>query len=90
MLGVLSSFWLFSLFIDPQAPHSMHWLQVCPWLSGASALTAVIVAVSPLDERSARPEGENLRGVLTAMPQLLSKPFVVAFLACAFLDVLVE
>ncbi len=90
MLGVLSSFWLFSLFIDPKAPQSTHWLRVYPWLSGATAVTAVIVALCPLDERSARPEGGDLRGATTAMPRLLSEPFVLAFLACAFLDVLVE
>ncbi len=90
MLGVLSSFWLFSLFIDPRAPHSTHWLQVYPWLAGAAAVVALIVALSPLDERSALAQDASSSGLALAMPRLLTEPFVLAFLACAFLDVLVE
>lgn len=89
-LGVLSSFWLFSLFIDPHAPHSLGWLRVYPWLAGAAALVALIVAMSPLDERSARLEDTSFSGFALAMPRLLTEPFVLAFLVCAFLDVLVE
>ncbi len=89
-LGILSSFWLFSLFIDPKAPHSLGWLNVYPWLAGGALLTAVIVALSPLDEHSARVHEATMREFVLAMPRLLVEPFILAFLACAFLDVLVE
>lgn len=89
-LGVLSSFWLFSLFIDPRAPGSTGWLRVYPWLAGAAAIIALAVALSPLDERAARPADSHVAERAASMPLLLREPFVLAFLAAAFLDVLVE
>ena len=48
------------------------------------------MALSPLDERSARLHDTTLADFVLAMPRLLTQRFVLAFLACAFLDVLVE
>lgn len=90
MLGVLSSYWLFSAFIDPLNPVAMSWLDVYWWLAGAAAIVAIVTFVVPLDETAATANDTPTRELALAMPRLLPIPFVLAFLACAFLDVLVE
>lgn len=90
MIGVLSSFWLFSAFIDRAHPASLHWLNVYWWLAGACVLAAAIIVVAPLDERLARADDCGILPTLLAMPRLVAFPFVGTFLVCAFLDVLVE
>lgn len=90
MLGVVSSFWLFGLFIDPRAPSSTFWLNVYWCLAVAALFLAVLIALAPLDENSAKVDDVPLGNGLLAMPRLLANPLVAVFLACAFLDVLVE
>ena len=90
MLGVLSSFWLFSAFIDPRDTASKHWLQVYWCLAAACTFSATLIFATPLDERLASENAPPLRVLLLAMPRLAPVPLVTAFLVCAFLDVLVE
>jgi len=90
MIGVLSSYWLFSLWINPRDPAALSWLGVYRLLGGAAILVAAAIAFAPLDEGPARHGHAGLRDLFLAMPRLLSLPFVLAFLACAFLGVLVE
>lgn len=90
MIGVLSSYWLFSAWIDPGDPARPTWLGVYWVLAAGSALVAAAIAFAPLDERLADDEPQSAGEQILAMPRLLVFPFVIAFIACAFLDVLVE
>jgi FHS family glucose/mannose:H+ symporter-like MFS transporter len=90
MIGVLSSYWLFSAFIDPVDPARPSWLDVYWLLGAASLVVAAAIAFAPLDERLAESEAESAGEQWLWMPRLLARPFVIAFIVCAFLDVLVE
>ncbi|QDZ07857.1 MFS transporter [Sphingomonas panacisoli] len=90
MIGVLSSYWLFSAFIDSADPARPTWLGVYWVLGIASLLVAAAIAFAPLDERLAENDTQSLGEQWLAMPRLLARPFVVAFIVCAFIDVLVE
>ena len=90
MIGVLSGFWLFSLFVDPSAPASLSWLGVYPVLALLCALALLLVFVSPLDEavgqsRRVRPLDDFL-----AMLRLAWRNLVFVFIVSAFLYVLIE
>ena len=90
MIGVLSSYWLFAAWIDPVDAARPVWMQVY-WLLGvASLIVAAVIAFAPLDERLADGDEQSVWQQMIAMPRLLARPFVVAFVVCAFLDVLVE
>lgn len=90
MLGVLSTSWVFSMFINRDAPGDPVWLHVYWLLAGIAAAAALLVAFARLDESGAHatePAGESpLRGMLG----LLRHPEVLVFLAAAFLYVLIE
>ncbi|RZK03800.1 MAG: MFS transporter [Novosphingobium sp.] len=90
MLGVLSGYWIFGLFIDPSAPGNPVWLQVY-WLLAALSIAIVVLLLSAhLDEREAQgsetaplAEGRLIIG-------LIVRPAVLLFAGAAFLYVLVE
>jgi len=90
MLGVLSGSWLFSLFIDPKAPASLGWLDVYWILAGAALAAAGLVLVSPLDEQAALRPRSTVIDDLKVAPRLLRQSFMGAYLAAAFLYVLIE
>lgn len=90
MAGVLSGYWLFGLFIDPNAPSSLGWLHVYWVLSATSFAAAFLVLVSPLDESGAKPPKSRLADDFAAFPRLMAEPFMLAYLAATFLYVLVE
>ncbi len=90
MIGVLSSYWLFAAWIDPVDAARPVWMEVY-WLLGVlSLVVAAVIAFAPLDERLADSDDQSIRQQIFAMPRLLALPFVIAFVVCAFLDVLVE
>ncbi|HUO18323.1 MAG TPA: MFS transporter [Steroidobacteraceae bacterium] len=90
MLGVLSTSWVFSLFINRDAPGDPVWLHVYWLMAGIAAAAALLVAFARLDESGAHgaevTAGSPLRGMLS----LLERPEVLVFLAAAFLYVLIE
>jgi MFS transporter, FHS family, glucose/mannose:H+ symporter len=93
MIGVLAGYWIFAAFIDPADPAG--WLAVYWWLAAAAGLAAILVATAPFDERDARDDGVpaepvSLAGDFTAMLRLAAKPLTIAFVAAAFLYVLIE
>lgn len=89
MLGVLSSYWVFSAFIDPAG---LRWLNAY-WVLGAiTALALVLLLTAPIDEHRAH-DGEADAGdgpPFVAMLKLAALPLVLIFVACAFLFVLIE
>lgn len=91
MCGVLGGYWLFSR----AAEQALAWLDVYWTMAGVVALSFVLLASSPLDERAARPAdagpgGASLREDFVAMWRLTGSGLVLVFLLSAFFYVLVE
>lgn len=92
MVGVLTGYWLFGLFINPQDPSSTDWLSVY-WILAVMAVLALILLWSaPLDESGVKEEltKSNNAADFKRMLQLFTLPLIYFFLASAFLYVLVE
>jgi len=90
MVGVLSSYWVFSAFIDPTG---LRWLNAY-WVLGAiTALALALLLTARVDEYRAH-EGEEAAAdegpPFVAMLKLAALPLVLVFVACAFLFVLIE
>ncbi len=91
MVGVLSGYWLFGLFIDSANPTSTAWLDVYWLLSALCAATFLLVLSTSFDERGAAPP--DSRGPVAdfvGMLRLFMRPLVCVFVLTAFLYVLVE
>jgi len=89
MLGVLSTSWVFSIFINRDAPADPVWLHVYWLFAGIAVAAAVLVGLATLDEsavHAAQPAGSPIREMLG----LLRHGEVMAFLGAAFLYVLIE
>lgn len=89
MVGVLSGYWIFSFFINPDNPASPEWLNVY-WLVAilcAIALFVVFISEFPAAEVTAT---ESTFDSFKAMLSLVWLPFVVMFVCCAFFYVLIE
>lgn len=89
MMGVLVSYWLFALFIDQSDPASTSWLSVYWLLAGISALAALLLLSTPIPEEKTNDNNQASVG-LAAMLKLVWLPFVMMFVICAFLYVLIE
>jgi fucose permease len=90
MLGVLSGYWLFSLYIDPDAPASLEWLNVYYPLALVLLTTAGIVLFSPIEKT---PVGQRTNGLVQEFVEMLKlayKPLVLVFVLSVFLYVLIE
>ena len=90
MVGVLSGFWLFSAFVDSQAPASLSWLGVYPVLALLCGLACLLVFVSPLDENAAHSRRARPMDDFLAMLRLAWRNLVFIFILSAFLYVLIE
>jgi len=92
MLGVLSGYWIFAAFIDPQDPASRHWLAVYYVLAAASLVALALLAVTPFDE-SAVDEPSAAQGAgqkFAEMVGLVWRPLTLSFIVAIFCYVLVE
>jgi FHS family glucose/mannose:H+ symporter-like MFS transporter len=91
MVGVLMGGWIFSAFIDRDAPANPSWLNVYWWLAAACVLVIVLLAGSQMDESAAHnARTHSIRGSLREMLTLFVRPLVYVFLISAFLYVLIE
>lgn len=90
MVGVLAGYWLFSAFIDPEAPGDLGWLDVYGWLAALSAVTIALMWFSRLDESAARSPRSGAFQDFKAMLALTARPLVLIFVVSAFLYVLIE
>ncbi len=90
MVGVLSSYWVFSAFIDPAG---LRWLNAYWVLAGITALALAMLLSAPVDERP-QPDRDDAatgeRAPILAMLRLAALPLVLIFIACAFVFVLIE
>lgn len=91
MVGVLSAYWIFGLFIDSANPRSTGWLNVYWLLSALCAATFLLVLATPFDESAAAaPQSRGPAADFVAMLRLFLRPLVCVFVLTAFLYVLVE
>lgn len=93
MCGILVAYFLFSAFVDNDAPASTSWFRVY-YVLGAVAIVAFILLLSaPLDESSVRTAQAAQPGATTGilpMLRLLLTPIVLVFVASIFIYVLLE
>jgi fucose permease len=90
MLGVLSGYWIFSAYIDPDAPTSLEWLNVYYPLAAGLFITACIVFFSPIQKIPVESQPNGLIQGFVEMLKLAYKPLVLVFVLSVFLYVLIE
>jgi fucose permease len=90
MLGVLSGYWIFSAYIDPEAPTSLDWLNVYFPLAAVLFVTAGIVLFSPIQNAPVETKNNGLIYEFVDMLKLAYKPLVLVFVLSVFLYVLIE
>jgi len=90
MLGVLSGYWIFSAYIDPDAPTSLAWLNVYYPLAAVLFITACIVLFSPIQKTSVESQPNGLIQEFVDMLKLAYQPLVLVFVLSVFLYVLIE
>lgn len=89
MLGALSGYWLFSLFIDSKNPSSLKWLEVYWWLFGLCTVVLLLVATTPF-VGSALDKPIDIGKDFQDMLKLMARPLVLIFIMSAFMYVLIE
>jgi fucose permease len=91
MLGVLSGFWLFGLFID--GSEQGNWLKVYWYISGLAVINIVLLQLANIDENKP-PQSSNESTVtedgIKQMLNLIWFPLVLSFILAVFLYVLIE
>ena len=90
MLGVLSGYWIFSAYIDPDAPTSLDWLNVYYPLAAVLFITACIVLFSPIQKTPVESQPNAMIQEFVEMLKLAYKPLVLVFVLSVFLYVLIE
>ena len=90
MIGVLSTSWVFSLFIDRSSPGDPVWLHVYWLLAAIAAAAALLVGFAKLDESALQAVEGPAESPIPGMLNLLRHREVLVFLAAAFLYVLIE
>jgi MFS transporter, FHS family, glucose/mannose:H+ symporter len=90
MVGVLSTSWVFSLFINRHDPGDPVWLHVYWLLAAIAAGAALLVGFARLDESAVHAAEPAAESPIPGMLNLLRHREVVVFLAAAFLYVLIE
>ncbi|MGX1110703.1 MULTISPECIES: MFS transporter [Pseudoalteromonas] len=90
MLGVLSGYWIFALFIDANNPQSSHWLNVYYLLALIIAIAVLAVATAPIKSPPRSNQSQSQVHAFIDMLQLTYQPLVLIFIVSAFLYVLVE
>ena len=84
MLGVLSGYWIFAGFIDPNNDASLAWLNVYYLLATMVAFTFLIVMFAPIAPVQLANES-TLASEFTSMLKLAYKPLVLVFIFSIFL-----
>lgn len=90
-VGIVSSYFIFSWFVNRSNPASTSWLNVYFLLGGIALLAFVLLLGAPLDESAAKSElPANMLGDVANMFRLFTIPLVLVFILCAFFYVLIE
>lgn len=90
MIGVLSSYWVFSAFIDTEG---LRWLNAYWVLGGITALALALIVTAQVDEHKtdeSKAFNADGKSPFLGMLKLAALPLVLVFVVCAFLFVLIE
>ncbi|MDO6717809.1 MFS transporter [Psychrosphaera sp. 1_MG-2023] len=90
MLGSLSGYWLFSVYVDPNSVVSTAWLNVYYPLAGMIALTLVLVGFSTISQTELTSKNESVLVEFINMIKMSYQPLVLVFVLSIFLYVLIE
>ena len=91
MVGILTGYFIFSLFVDNNHPESTKWLNVYYLLGGISLLAFILLLSAPLDESPVKNEQPlSMVNEFGNMFRLIATPIVLVFVFCAFFYVLIE
>lgn len=90
MLGVLSGYWIFALFIDAKNPQSSHWLNVYYLLAVIVAVAFISVTAAPIKSPEIKANQQSQLHDFIDMLKLTYQPLVLIFVVSAFMYVLIE
>jgi len=91
MVGVLSGYFIFSIFVDDADPRSSGWLNVYYFLSALAIAAFVLLFTTRLDESGVRHDPrKNAAQDFTEMLLLVIRPLILVFVVSVFLYVLIE
>lgn len=90
MVGVLSGYWIFGLFINPDELKSTDWLDVYYWLAALCALNFLLLLSTPFKHATTIEQQSSAFDEFVAMVKLVKLPMVYIFVISAFLYVLIE
>ena len=90
MLGVLSGYWVFAAFIDPENPGALSWLNVYYPLAALGAVVGLIVWLAPIEKPALPPVKTGAWQDFLATLKLTYQPLVLIFVISVFLYVLIE
>ncbi len=90
MVGVLSGYWIFGFFIDPDQPTSTDWLNVYYWLALLCSINALLLLSTPFKQQKISRVNSSAVTEFIAMIKLVKLPMVYVFVISAFLYVLIE
>jgi len=89
-IGVFAGAWLFSAFIDNDAPQSLAWFHVYWILAAIIGVIILLLSISHLDESAAQSHRDSPAQDFIAMLKLVPRRLVLVFIASAFTYVLIE
>jgi len=90
MVGVLSGYWIFGLFINPDELKSTDWLEVYYWLASLCAINFLLLLSTPFKHVTLAEKQSSALEEFVAMVKLVKLPMVYVFVISAFLYVLIE
>lgn len=90
MLGVLSGYWIFSAFIDPNDIASSQWLSVYYLLALLVLIAFILVIVAPIEREPTTAHKGHLLQEFLSMLKLVYQPLVMIFVLSIFMYVLIE
>ncbi len=90
MVGIVSSYFLVSFFLDANDISSSSWLYVFFVVAALAAVVVLIVACTPFDEGQLAGTDVSLLSMMRKMWNLLRQPLVLVYTANVFLYLLIE
>lgn len=90
MVGVLSGYWIFGLFINPDELKSTDWLEVYYWLASLCAINFLLLLSTPFKHVAIVEKQHSALNEFVGMVRLVKLPMVYMFVISAFLYVLIE
>ncbi|MCB0489140.1 MAG: MFS transporter [Cyclobacteriaceae bacterium] len=91
MIGILTGYFIFSMFVSDENPQSTEWFKVYYLLGGITIVAFLLLLSTSLDESSvASSENKAFVQEFLDMIKLAIKPLVLVFIFSAFIYVLIE